>query len=116
MKKKRFTKKKQIENIYLQLLERKQNQIDSINSLLNDAYKDSHRQMATTRYLISIYFMIDTLAKTLDEDSPMGKLILNAINSFKITMAASMNKFRYNGERCSYASFDEDAQFDYDDN
>ena len=137
MKKKKFITKEQAEDIYLPLLDEKQERIDSlrmgidlaetenaclrkerdnINRLFHEANKETHRQMAVTRYVILINLMMDTLAKTLDENIPMGKVILKAINNYKTMMAEGMLLFKYDGESCLYDPTDEDTLFDFHDN
>ena len=135
MRKKRFGHKKQADSICLQLLNEKQEQIDklsfdfdmakadieflrsekdNITRLFHAVNKDAERQMATTKYVVLINLMMDTLAKTLEDNTPMASVIRKAIREYKKTISQGMLLFKFDGERCVYDPTDEDGVFDFE--
>lgn len=135
MKKKTHFKEKQAEKIYLRLIDEKQRQIDKLKSdremqnadeeylysqidnitrLFHQASNDAERQMATTKYVVLINLMMDTLAKTLEDNTPMASVIRKAIYEYKMTISQGMLLFKFDGERCVYDPTDEDGVFDFE--
>lgn len=138
MKKKTHFKEKQAEKIYLRLIEEKQRQIDKLKSereiqnadeeylyseidnisrLFHQASNDAQRQMATTKYIVIVNLLMETLSKSLVEHSPMESVVKKAIFEYKKALSEGMLLFKFNGENCVYDPTDEDELFkkeDYD--
>lgn len=81
---------------------------DKMTAILYHAERFAQKQMATTRYVVLANFLLDTLAKTLEDDTtPMAEVIEKAIREYKRAMAKGMLLFEYDGENCVYAPKDD---------
>lgn len=83
---------------------------DSMASLVGDMGISLHRQMATTKYIVLVNLMLDSLEKTLEDYTPMTMVIKKAIVQYKKAMSEGMLHFKFDGDNCIYTPTDKDDE------